>query len=324
MNDTVFLDDCLQNIFYAQEAMKEWIPITEYEILFESGISKDVKDKIAKNEDTANKSTGFLQKAINAVIRLISSITYPLRELIARFSLNGEEKKAFDRYKAAMERNPKLKNRRISVLDFKKTTKNYDGMLHEIDQRIKAVDADPNHSIEDIVHKATQFLGRTAGVATVIVGTELALKMANSNVEMAQNLSNLLNNESTIMKSISNSLGNRDATRFKKKIDVAAKNTQLHQLKVKIFRQKYDSLQDCVQSISNAFKGMDWGTALSMFSKGMKNKDTRKVIGTVVKGEAQLGARKVKKFFSRKDKDQEQTGVNAPLADFVTGNTKKK
>ena len=337
MSNTVILDECLQNLFYAEEAMKEWIPLTEYEILFEAGINQEVKDKITKNEDTANKSTGFVQKAINAVIKLISSILRPIQEFIARFTMSSEERNAFDQFKAAMAKDPKLKNRKISVLDFRKINSAYDELAKEIDRNIQSVNANESHSIDGITDKVTKFLNGTTSAVTSIVGADVALKMADSNIEMAQKIKQLLESESGIMKSLSESLGKKDAAKFKKEIDAAAKNTKLHQLKVKLFRHKYDSLEECVNGTLNAFTHLGLDT-ITMAKRALKNEYTGTIVKTIAKGEVEVAKDKIKEKKNaavaavkgklstppaKKSKPQKTDGVHAPLSDFVTGKNKK-
>lgn len=334
MSIELILDECGQNLFYAEESMREWIPVSEYEIIFEAGINQDVKEKITKNEETANKTTGFVQKAINAVIKLIAKVLRPIQEFIARFTMSGKEREAYEKFKAAMEKDPKLKNRKISVLDFRKINATYDSLLKEIEQNIKSVKANESHSIDEITDKVTKFLSGTSSAVAVIVGADLALKMADSNIEMAKKLKNLLENENSVMKTLSETLGKKDAANLKKEIDAAAKNTMLHQLKVRLFRHKYDSLEECVNGIFNAFTHLGLDT-LTMINRARKNEYTKPIVNAVAKGELELGKQKLKNkkdaainkvkgiLPSKPVKPQKTDGVHAPLSDFVTGKNKK-
>ena len=54
---TLVLDDCLQNLVLAQESMKEWIPMTEYEWIFEATEDPVVAANAEKNEATMEKSS---------------------------------------------------------------------------------------------------------------------------------------------------------------------------------------------------------------------------------------------------------------------------
>ena len=98
---TVILDECLQNLFYAQEAMKEWIPMTDYEIIFEASENKATAEKVEKNEKTEAKTVGFVRKAIDAVIGMIKRIFGSITEFLRRCTMSGEEREAFEAFKNA-------------------------------------------------------------------------------------------------------------------------------------------------------------------------------------------------------------------------------
>ena len=193
---------------------------------------------------------------------------------------------------------------------------------------IRAVEADPSHSIDNITDEITNFIKGTATGATVILATDSAIKMAESNVEIAKKIQQALREEESLMKLLSDHLGKRDAKKFKKKIDAAAKNTKLHQLKVKLFHHQYDSLQECVESTLNAFKHFNLDT-LRMGKQLLKNEYTGKVIKTVAKGEVELAKHNIKKKIdkvvptTKKPKIKPRTGVNAPLGEFIFGTNKK-
>ena len=244
---TLLLDDCLQNLLYAQEAMKEWIPLTEYEVIFEAAEKPETADKVAKNEATATKSVGFVRKAIQAVIEVIKKIYYAVKELIDRCTMDGAEREAFEAFKATMAKDPSMKNKKVTVRDFRKIEAEYDKLLAEIDQNIRAVKADEKHPIENITKKVTDFTKGTVTAITVSVAADAALKMADSNIAMAKALQKTLRNEEGIMEGLISALGKRDAVKFQKEIDAAAKNTLLHKLKTWLFRRKYDDLQSCIK-----------------------------------------------------------------------------
>lgn len=319
-------DECTRYLYYASETMKEWIPITDYEYIFEAAINQEVKDKIVKNEETANKSSGFLKKAIDAVMKIINNVIESIQEFIYKLTMSGEEREAFENFKQLLQQDPGLRNKKISVLDFKKLNVVYDKMIQDIDNAINNLKNDASYSIEDIMKQATDFIKGNISAATSIVTTEVAVKMANSNLEIAKNIKNMLDNEKDTMESLTKSLGKKDAKKFKNQIDAAAKNTKLHQLKVLVCRQKYDSLQECIQSVMKSFQQVDGGT-IRMAKRALDNEYTGKTIktvaGTVVKGKVEQGTQKIKEktagWFQRKPKPEKTTGVHKPAMDFITG-----
>lgn len=306
--NTIFFDECFENLYYAQETMKDWIQLSDYEIIFEA-VSPDVQDKIFKNEETGEKSVGFIQKAINAIIALIQKVLSPIKDFIDRFTMSGAEREAYEQFKQEIAKDPKLRNRKVSVSDFRTITSNYDKMIAEVDKEIKAVKADPNRSIDETVKKVTDFISGTVSATTAIVGVDMATKIADSNIEMAKAIQNVLNEEKSIMDTLSKQLGKKDAKKFKKDIDAAAKNTALHRLKVSLFRKKYDSLQDCISGTFDAFKQIS-PKNFGLYNKLLKNEYTGKVIKTagktLVKGEVELAKQKHEEKRNAKEQKKAQ------------------
>ncbi len=245
----ILRDECIENLIYAQESMNEWIPMTEYEVIFEASEKSDIADKVAQNEETANKSVGFVRKAINAVIALIKKLYEAIKDFIFRCTMNGEERKAFNDFKEAMSLDPSLKNKKVTVQDFRKINAEYDNLINEIDKAIRDVKSNEEHPVDHLVKKVTDFTKRTATGVSAIVAAETAVRMAESNVETAKLLRKALKDDEGIMRSLSNSLGEKDALKVKRKIDEASKRTLLYRLKAKVIGHKYESLGECIKSV---------------------------------------------------------------------------
>ena len=249
---TLVLDECLQNLFYAQETMKEWIPMTEYEVLFEATENEETAEKVANNERVSEKSVGFVRKAINAVLEIIKKIYNAIKDLIDRCTMSGDERDAFDAFREQMKNDPDLKNKKVTVSDFRKINQEYDKLIQEVEQNIRLVKNNENHPVDELISTITNKLKGTVGAATMIITADAAVKIADSNVEVAKKLSQLLKNEEGIMAELSKTLGKKGANAFKRDIDAAAKCTMLHRLKVKLFRYKYDSLADAIHGTINS------------------------------------------------------------------------
>lgn len=331
----VFSDECLQNLYCAQETMKNWIPLSDYEMIFEAVVNPDVKSKIVQNEETGKKSIGFVQKAIQAVQKLIRSIIEKIQDFIDKLTMAGPERAEYERFKASIKNDPKLKNKRVSVRDFRKITNSYDSLLAEVEDEMRKVKNNPDHPIDGITKKVSDFISGAATASAVIVATDVALKIADSNIEMAEQIRKALNEEEQLMSVLSKNLGKRDANKFKKEIDAAAKNTFLHQCKVKLFRHKYDTLQGCIQGTMDAFTHVGLDT-LVMGKRLLKNPYTGTAIKTTVKtvaaGEYELakqkhGAKKQQKELAKMqqhlDKESRKPvktdGVHKPKNEFLFG-----
>ena len=325
-------DECDKNLYYAQETMKAWIPLTDYEMIFEASDTA-TSEKISQNALTGKKSVGFIRQAINAVISVITKLVDSISDFIARITMGDDERNRLKEFERKLAEDPKLKNKKVSVKDFRKINARYDELLNKVESEIRAVKADENHSINDTVREVAEFTKNTVNAATTIVAADTALKMADSNIEMAKKLSAMLNNDKAIMANLSKQLGEKDATKFKKEIDAASKNTFLHKVKVKLFRHKYDSLKECIEGTMNAFTDIGWDTA-TMARRALNNEYTGKVIKatgkTIISGEKELAKKKVdekvnkiknsvQSKFTPKPKPPKTAGVHKPIGDFIRG-----
>jgi hypothetical protein len=333
--NTIVFDECLQNLFYAEETMRDWIPLTDYELIFEAGINPDIKAKIVQNEGTEIKSVGFIRQAIDAVISMIKNIIKSIKNFFDHLTMSGSEREAYEKFKKAVAQDPKLKNRKITIRDFRKIVSEYDKLLTEVESELRMVKNDAAHPIDNITKKVTAFINGSVGEAATIVTMDLATKIADSNIELARKIQTALNEEQSIMETISQNISKKDAKKFKKDIDVAAKNTKLHRLKVLLFRHKYDTLQECVQGTLDAFNHIGLDT-ITMGKRALKTEHLGTAIKTgaktVVKGEIELAKReRAEKRDERRFKKEIKHSTkyaddpqHASARDFIFGKTKNK
>ena len=99
----VIQDECIKYLCLAQECMKDWIPMTEYEVLFEAVEKTQTADKVTQNERTATRSVGFVQKAIDAVIKLIKNLYETIVDFIDKIFMGRDERDAFAKFKESTE-----------------------------------------------------------------------------------------------------------------------------------------------------------------------------------------------------------------------------
>lgn len=330
------LDDCLQNLILAQEDMKEWIPMTEYEWIFEAVSDPVVAANAEKNEATMTKSSGHIKKAIDAVIGMIKKLASTVTDFIRRLTMKGDERAAFNSFKEQMKKDPTLKNKKITVKDFRKINAAYEEKLKEIDQEIRMVKANEKHPIDKIVKSITGFLGGTLKATGVIVGSDVAIKMAESNVTTAKVISQTLKLDESFMQELSKTLGEKDAMKYQKRVDAAAKNTILTRLKIKVLRRQYEDAQSCVDAtISSLTHGGFMNPLTDMGRKFLQNEYTGKVIKTTgktavkgavgaVKDEAKYAIdKKVDKILDPKQKRAKGTDEYKSAGEFFTGKKKK-
>ena len=324
------MDECMQNIYILQESMREWEPMTEYEYVCESLTDPVIAAKAEKNQKVANKSGNALQRAINAVVMMIKKLKATINDFFERMKMGKDEKAMFDEYRRQIAENPNLKNKKFTVKDFRAIQKAYDEKLAQVDAEIRKVKADETHPIDDVVNEITGFLSGTVKATGTIVVADTAVKIAESNVKAARAINRALNMNDDFLKSLAAECGEKDAMKFKKRVNAAAKNTVLTRLKIKILHREYDYLSDCAGSTLDSLKkGGFLNPMTKMGRQFRKNQYTGKVIKTaqdsVIKaGKEELrraaGQELDKRLHPKKhEKMKNREGEYKSLSSFVMG-----
>ena len=129
--------------------------------------------------------------------------------------------------------------------------------------------------------------GASAGVTTMTL--QAALELADRNMVAAKGIQKALESENGLLQAIADSVGDKEAARFKKKVDNYARDGVFHRMKVNLLCRKQKDLvavgQSLINNITSFFK-VDAAGNVSVtkgsFMKGVyKNADT---INAVVKG----------------------------------------
>lgn len=277
-----------------EETMKEWIEIDEYSILFES-TSDPVVNAQMKNEEIADRSTNIVVRAIKGVIRMITSFIESITNFFAELTMSGDERAVFNNLREQIKNNPALKNKKFTVKDFRKIGKDYDTILSNIDKELVKAKADDKYGLDKIISDAKDFLGKTLTTSSVIVTSDVAIKMAESDQNIAKGINLILKNDKKTMSELEKSLGKKETKNFKKRINSAAKFSTLTQLKIKILRRKYDTLEDCVKStISDLSKGGFMNPFTRMGKLFRSNEDTKQVVKAAEKASIAAGKGAIK------------------------------
>ena len=285
-------EDYSNGVSLIREYMKSWIDIDEYSLLFESDSDPVVKAQ-EKNKETAEKSTNVLTKMIQGVLNMIRSIIESITSFFEELTLDGEEKDAFQNFREQMKKDPKLKNVKVTVQDFRKINEEYDKLLKKGEAELRKAKADENHSLSGIIKEFEEATKKKIEPTSLIDTSDLALKMAESDQNTARALKLALKQDESFLKQLEKNFGKREANKFKKRIDAAAEMTRLTRLMITIRGTRCKNIQTAIDSST---KGFIKGGFINPFTRAgrlmWKNRETREINTTVVKstGSAIKGA----------------------------------
>ena len=252
--DTIFLPECLEDLYVVQELMKDYIELSDYQVLFEA-TNPEVANIITNNDKIRTKSTNILERTIDAIGAIISNLINSISNFITMLTMNKDERYALQQFRDAIKQNPALAQKRITAKDFKTIYANYNKQMQKLEQTAKMVAANEDHPIDDAIKEATNFIKNFGSASATIITADVAVKAAESNVETAQALKKLLENEKSAMDTLKKQLGKREANKVKKRIDKASKEIAIRRKKTECTQKVYGSLLDCVADTMKSLTG---------------------------------------------------------------------
>lgn len=92
------------------------------------------KQQMEKNDAAAAKASSGLKKVIDSVLAMIKRLKDAIVDFFERRKLDEEERKAMNALEEAMRKDPSLKNKKITVADFRKVQGEYEAITKEIEK----------------------------------------------------------------------------------------------------------------------------------------------------------------------------------------------
>lgn len=277
------IDDYMNDLSLIREYMKDWVEIDEYSLLFESDSDPVVKAQ-AKNEEVSQKSSNVLSRMIQGVINMIKSIIESITNFFEELSLDGDEKDAFQNFREQMKNDPKLKNVKVTVKDFRQINKEYDNLLKRGEEELRKAKADEKHGLSGIIQEFQEAANKKIEPMSLIISSELALKIAESDQNSARAIKVALDHDKSFMEQLEKNFGKREANKFKKRIDNASEMTMLTKLMITIRGTRCKNIQTAVKSTTDGFIKGGFISPWKRTGRLMwKNKETREINKTVLK-----------------------------------------
>lgn len=249
-----YTDPCLSYLYEAQLISNKYKPVNELQLLLESGDD----DTLVANDEVVKKSKSALQKACEAIQTLIKNIIGSIKNFIDKSKLNAEDKQKFDEFLKSIQSDPELRNKKVTVADWKTYNKEYDEILKDVDHAIndsdKMSDEMANKVISNINDKLKKVSVKVATGAATVVSMDIARKLADSSRTSAKIIGDLLESENGILDHLSKTVGTRGAKNFQNQIKNDGRLISFRRLKVKILNKKYDSAKDCFSASMKGIK----------------------------------------------------------------------
>ena len=337
----IILDDCLQALYEAELSMADYVELTSYQTIFEADDPK-VQAQQETNEEAQGKTENALIRAVKAVKAMISSLINAIADFLRKLTMSSEERKSFDEFKAACASDPSLKDKKITVQDYRNVMAQYDAMIKQLEEGMRNAENMKESKFKELMKNATDCFAQTVKSTGMIVSADAALKMAQSNISIAKIINKGLKSALGLMEILERELGSaKAAKKYQKKIAGCSRKISLQRLIVKFKKKEYDCAKDAcaaaIKDLKSVVTGRVWKN-VSMTKHLIDNENTGKVIKTAAnagKGAIKIGAKgasmAVKEIINdkreekRKEKEEKKRNkvINKSAADFIRGRTKE-
>lgn len=192
-----------------------------YDAVFdEAGDPADVE-----NAETEEKAVSLLQKGIAALKSLLNKIRAIIETVISWVKADGSEINEYKKFCAELKKNPELKNKKVTLRDYRNVIAEYDKTLSKFEADYKAmkdeeVENRPSfvRDVNEAVQRTKEKAGRMATVAGSAFTVEAALEYARQNQRNAAKIQTIINWDFLILEQLEKELGKKEVKKFKKKI----------------------------------------------------------------------------------------------------------
>lgn len=284
-----------ESLFFLAEAMDyldQYVEISDLDAIMEA--TDKAKEANANNEKAGGGALNAIKNAIQSLINLVKNSISAVVNFIQEAFMSRDQRAKFNAFKQKMAKDKRYAGKKIRVSDFREYEKQYDNAISRIDKiyrsggsadEAEAVMAELNGTLRNLKKAAKG--GASAGVTTMTL--QAALELADRNMVAAKGIQKALESENGLLQAIADSVGDKEAARFKKKVDNYARDGVFHRMKVNLLCRKQKDLvavgQSLIKNITSFFKVDAAGnvsvTRGSFMTGVYRNADT---INAVVKG----------------------------------------
>ena len=243
--NTIVLDDCLYHLYCAQEALNDYTEIDSYMEIFEAE-NPEVAEQVEQNEKSKKTVIDHLKSAGNAILNVIRNIISSIQDFFRKINMDEAERQAYEAFKKQCANDPSLKNKKVTVLDFRRYTEDYQKILAEAEAAERELAAGRDYPIDNIVSKITEFCSGGSKAMVTAVGCEAALNFASSSRDAAKKMLQTLQNDEKMQQRLVDAIGKKEAKRFEKDMKSLGKRFSLKRKVMQLKGTASSSLEEAI------------------------------------------------------------------------------
>lgn len=280
------MDESLYFLAEAMDYLDQYVEISDLDAIMEA--TDKAKEVNANNEKAGGGALNAIKNAIQSLINLVKNSIGAVVNFIQEAFMSRDQRAKFNAFKQKAAKDKRYAGKKIRVSDFREYEKQYDNAISRIDKiyrnggsadEAEAVMAELNGTLRNLKKAAKG--GASAGVTTMTL--QAALELADRNMVAAKGIQKALESENGLLQAIADSVGDKEAAKFKKKVDSYARDGVFHRMKVNLLCRKQKDLvavgQGLINNITSFFK-VDAAGNISV-TKGSIMKGIYKNAGTI-------------------------------------------
>ena len=258
------------------------------------------KQQMEKNDAAAAKASSGLKKVIDSVLAMIKRLKDAIVDFFERRKLDEEERKAMNALEEAMRKDPSLKNKKITVADFRKVQGEYEAITKEIEKEITKCKNESYQPSQELTNRIKRFLKHTKDDLVTSVSSTALVNMAGVGPKQAKIIRGVLDNNEELCNSLRDKMGDRNFKAMNRQVRGLSHHFSWRRLYMQVTGRYYEDILSATEGAINGAKSLcgfksnedntTIGNKIAIANNIRRGQSTGAAIDTVV-GTAVAGAK---------------------------------
>lgn len=251
------MDESLYFLAEAMDYLDQYVEISDLDAIMEA--TDKAKEANANNEKAGGGALNAIKNAIQSLINLVKNSISAVVNFIQEAFMSRDQRAKFNAFKQKMAKDKRYAGKKIRVSDFREYEKQYDNAISRIDKIYRSGgSADEAEAVMAELNGTLRNLKKAAKGGVTTMTLQAALELADRNMVAAKGIQKALESENGLLQAITDSVGDKEAAKFKKKVDNYARDGVFHRMKVNLLCRKQKDLvavgQSLIKNITSFFK----------------------------------------------------------------------
>jgi len=255
MNFDYFNEEFNAAINGLESVLNSYEPISDYQLMFEAD-DPQVQQKIDNNAQKEQAGNNFLIKSCEAIKKLIHTIIAKIKNFFQTLTMSKEERVKYEDFLRRCKSDPQLKNKKITLTDYRKLNAEYDALIKEAETAISNMKEGQPNACDQLIEKIKNACKGVGKASTIIVTADVLDKFAASNREAAELIAKKLNEDENAIKLLESQIGKKGAADYKKRMNFCASKNKVMNKIVELRYKQYGNLQNCITQTFNELRGL--------------------------------------------------------------------